>query len=84
MPAADLALFRRWPTLRDRVPRQPFVEAPTPVVISPNDPRLLDVRCAVEKQYPAAIWVVWEDRIDLDPVTLEAVAATDGAAGGGR
>lgn len=31
MPAEDLALFRAWPELRDRLPRHPFIDEPTPV-----------------------------------------------------
>ena len=58
------------------------IEGQTPVVLSPNDPCLPDVRRAVEKQYPVAIWVVWDDRVDLDPVTLEAVGGKNGVAGG--
>jgi D-cysteine desulfhydrase len=31
MPANDLALFRAWPALRERLPRHPFIDEPTPV-----------------------------------------------------
>jgi len=31
MPAQDLALFRAWPRLRERLPRQAFIDEPTPV-----------------------------------------------------
>ena len=43
-----------------------------PAIASPAHPGLRELRDAVRREAPAAAWYVWEDRQDLDPVTLEA------------
>lgn len=80
-----LAAFRMWESrLRPiEVPGKVLgwgdIEGEAPVVISPYDPRLPEVRRVVEKLCPAANWVAWQDRVELDPVTLDVISAKDGA-----